>query len=310
MLHEVSLLLVPGRVVGLIGPNGAGKTTLMKRMVDLVPGGGTTTFDGVPYARLTRPTASVAVLLEGGSAHPRRTALNHVSMVAAGAGLTRADARDSLRRVGLTQHFSATPRTFSVGMKRRLALAAALVSSPRTVIMDEPTNGLDVDGVAWFRATVKHLVEDGCSVLLSTHSFADLDQVADQVIVMRAGKVIADVTLAEMQEWAAVREPTVVHTPDAGLLVDALAVNGIQCRLTAPDRVVVDAADPREVGDIAYTASVRLHGLHRPVTTLEKMYDHLIRQHSEQDEAATVDTLAPGLTMFAQRPLTRPTVLK
>ena len=185
-----SFQVLPGRITGLLGPNGSGKTTTMRLMVGLESGEGKVLFDGVPYAAIPSPARHVGALLDAGAVHPSRSIANHLRMVAAGAGIQRSRVNEVLDLVGLSAHAGAKPKTFSLGMKQRFGIACALLGSPRVLILDEPSNGLDPHGIRWFRTFLRNFAQAGNAVLMSSHLLSELELIADDVVVVGRGRLL------------------------------------------------------------------------------------------------------------------------
>ncbi|MCD0445728.1 ATP-binding cassette domain-containing protein [Glycomyces sp. A-F 0318] len=195
-VHDVSFTVEPGRVTGFLGPNGSGKSTTMRLMLGLDLGEGETRFDGRTYRELEDPVRRVGALLDSGAFHPRRSARHHLRMVARGAGLPPARADEVLEQVGLRAVADRPPKGFSLGMSQRLGLACALVGSPDTLLLDEPANGMDPQGMRWLRGFLERYAAEGNTVFVSSHLLADLESFAEHVVVIGQGRLIADCALA------------------------------------------------------------------------------------------------------------------
>ncbi|MEU4420103.1 ATP-binding cassette domain-containing protein [Actinoplanes sp. NPDC024001] len=199
ILHEVSFDARPGRVTGFLGPNGAGKTSTLRILLGLDrPQSGTALVDGRPYAAWDRPLAVVGALLDGSGAHRARTARAHLRWVAASNGLPRSRIDEVLDLVGLTADARKRAGRFSLGMSRRLGLAAALLGDPPILVLDEPVNGLDPAGIRWMRTFLRDSADQGRTVLLSSHLMGELAEIADDVVIIDHGRVVARGTLAEV----------------------------------------------------------------------------------------------------------------
>ncbi|MCX2747735.1 ATP-binding cassette domain-containing protein [Arthrobacter sp. MI7-26] len=275
VLRDVSFALNPGEIVGLVGPNGHGKTTLMKRMLDLITGTGQTTFDGMPYRALTRPQLRVGSLLSTEAFHPGRSAMNHLRMVAAASGISKRSAESALARVGLSEYAAKSPASYSMGMKQRLALAAALMPDPQVLILDEPINGLDVDGVHWFRNTIRSLAGEGRTILLSTHILSELEKLADRVLVLHGGRLRADCPMEELKTTAS--GPTVNVTVDrpAEFAARLGAEDGLTVTLQG-ESLVIDGMTARDVGSLANKFGFTLFELSTTLRTLEDGYNEIV----------------------------------
>ncbi len=199
VLHGVSLEARPGRVTGFVGPNGAGKSSTLRCLLELDRAdGGRALIGGRPYRELREPLRTVGAMLDGSGAHPSRTARGHLAWVASGAGIGRRRVTEVLDVVGLAEAAGRRVRTFSLGMSQRLGLAAALLGDPEVLILDEPVNGLDPEGIRWIRTLLRRRADTGGTVLLSSHVLAELAEVADDVVVIADGRVRAAGTLDEI----------------------------------------------------------------------------------------------------------------
>jgi len=199
ILSGVSFQARPGRVTGFLGPNGAGKSSTLRILLGLdSAASGEALINGVPYARLRNPIATVGALLDGSGAHRARTGRAHLNWIARSAGLPRSRVDEVLGIVGLTDAASKRVGSYSLGMGRRLGLAAALLGDPEILILDEPVNGLDPEGIRWIRTLVRERAATGRTVLLSSHLMGELAETVDDVIVINQGRIVADGTLAEV----------------------------------------------------------------------------------------------------------------
>jgi ABC-2 type transport system ATP-binding protein len=198
-VDDLSFTVEPGRVTGLLGPNGAGKSTTLQLMLGLVLGGGRTLFDGRPYRELADPPRQVGAVLDAHTFHPRRSARDHLRMLAAGAGVADRRVGEVLDLVGLGPVAGRPAGGFSLGMAQRLGVAAALLPDPRALLLDEPANGLDPHGVAWLRELLRAAARDrGATVLVSSHLLAEMQLLADHVLVIGRGRLLADAPVREL----------------------------------------------------------------------------------------------------------------
>jgi ABC-2 type transport system ATP-binding protein len=197
VVDDLSFTVEPGRVTGFLGPNGAGKSTTLQLMLGLVLGGGRTLFDGRPYRELANPLREVGAVLDAHAFHPRRSARDHLRMLAAAAGVADRRVDEVLDRVGLGAVAHRPAGGFSLGMAQRLAVAAALLPDPRALLLDEPANGLDPHGVAWLRALLSAAARDR-AVLVSSHLLAEMQLLADHVLVIGRGRLLANAPLREL----------------------------------------------------------------------------------------------------------------
>jgi len=274
----------PGRVTGFLGPNGSGKTTTLRMLLGLTaPDGGTATINGARYRDLPDPVHSVGAALDNDCFHPGRSAIEHLRILATAAGIPRARATQVLAMVGLAEAAHRGVGGFSLGMRQRLTLAAALLGDPGVLIMDEPLNGLDPDGIRWMRDLLRQLAGEGRSVLVSSHLLAEAAQTVDDVVVITAGRLAAQGPVAEL---AAATSTTRIRTPDIGRLIGALDREGIGARLTEPDTVEVRGADPDQVARIAAAVGVIVLELSRHTDNLEDLFFDLTRDRTLEVSAS------------------------
>jgi len=199
VVDDVSFFAEPGQVTGFLGPNGAGKTTTLRMLLGLVePAGGVATIGGERYVDLEKPALRVGTVLEASGAHEGRTGRNHLRVLCRAAGIPPARADAVLAAVGLTRAADRAVRDYSLGMRQRLGVAAALLGDPQVLVLDEPGNGLDPDGIRWVRELLRALAADGRTVLVSSHQLAEVEQFADALVVIAAGHVVATGTLASV----------------------------------------------------------------------------------------------------------------
>ena len=257
-VDDVSALVEAGRVTAFLGPNGAGKTTTLRMLLGLVaPTAGTATFDGKRYDELADPVRHVGAVLEASGAHPGRTALDHLRILAKAARLPGDAPRRCLAEAGIAEHAQRRVGEFSLGMRQRLGLAVAMLGDPAVLVLDEPTNGLDPEGVRWLRGWVRRMADEGRTVLVSSHALSEVEQTADYVLVITHGRLIRSTTLADLRAEAGVG--CRVRTPDVERLCAAFDVAAVSYRAT-DDGFVVDAP-PERVGELAAAQGVVLHAL-------------------------------------------------
>ena len=278
-VDDVTAVALPGQVTALLGPNGAGKTTTLRMLLGLVaPTSGTATFDGQRYDELSDPIRSVGAVLEASGYHPGRTALDHLRILSTAARLPHEEVDRVLDETGLAADANRRAGEYSLGMRQRLGLAAALLGDPAVLVLDEPTNGLDPPGVRWLRHYVRRLADEGRTVLVSSHALNEVELTADHVLVMAAGKLVRSATLAELR--AEVGVGSRVRTPDAARFGEILGTAGHAHRVT-DDGLTVDAT-PAEVGELAAAHGVVLHGL-VGTSNLEHAFFQLIHPSGNAD---------------------------
>lgn len=268
---DLSFEVRPGTVTGFLGPNGAGKSTTMRLMLGLDRGAGTTTFDGKPFTSLHRPMREVGALLEAKPFHPTRTARNHLRMLAAANGIGARRVDEVLAQVGLTEVARAKPKGFSLGMGQRLGLAAALLGDPHTLILDEPANGLDPQGIQWMRVLLRALAAEGRSVFVSSHLLSEMALMADELVVVGKGALIATGPVADLVRGSQ-RNAVVVRTPDATRLAELLAGPEVQIEAEEPGLLVVHGPELSVIGDLAFENGIRIHELSPRTATLEEAF--------------------------------------
>ncbi len=213
----------PGRVTGFLGPNGAGKTTTLRMLLNLVtPTAGTATIGGQRYADLRDPLRTVGAVLEASSAHKGRTGRNHLRVICAAAGLPEQRADEVLELVGLTPAAKRKFKGYSLGMRQRLGIAAAMLGDPRVLILDEPANGLDPEGIRWMRGLLQGLAREGRTVLVSSHLLSEMELLADDVVIIAAGKLIRQGPVGEVVASMTTPAHVRVRTPQADALSAAL----------------------------------------------------------------------------------------
>ena len=272
-VDDLSFRVRSGRVTGFLGPNGAGKTTTLRMLLGLVtPTAGTATFGQRRYTELTDPVRHVGAVLEASSAHRGRTGRNHLRMICKAAGLPDSRADEALALVGLTPAAKRKFKGYSLGMRQRLGIAAAMLGDPRVLILDEPANGLDPEGIRWMRDLLKALAAEGRTVLVSSHLLGEMQLLADDVVIVAAGKLIrqgpVDEVLGALGGGTQVR----VRTPQAADLTAALSELNASVSAQADGSLLVTGAEPAAVGHAAFKASVELHELSTERGDLEQVF--------------------------------------
>lgn len=217
VLNGLNLQFRDGEVTCLLGPNGAGKSTLLSIIAGLLqPNSGTVCVDGAKLRDSSNPLREISAVLDHDSAHPARSAISHLRWISQTVGMPRSRADAMLNLVGLNSVAHNRVKSFSLGMRQRLAVAGALVPDAHNLIFDEPVNGLDVDGIIWMRQLFRHLADEGCTVILSSHLISEVEKIADRVIIIGAGGVLADGTVAELcEEYDGLEQVYVSLTRDA-----------------------------------------------------------------------------------------------
>ena len=269
-VDDLTVTVHPGRVTGFLGPNGSGKTTTMRCVLGLArPTSGTATVLGQPYRALADPMRRVGALIDPRALHPGRTAYRHLLALAQSNGLPGARVDEVIELVGLESVADDRVRGFSLGMNQRLGIAAALLGDPDVLLLDEPVNGLDPEGIRWVRELLRDLADEGRTVLVSSHLMSEMEDTADHLVVLGRGRLLADVPMAELLgAHSAVR----VRTPQGPTLADALRRAGGRVELEIDGALRIEGLDLTEVGDVAFVADVRLHELSRVTASLEAAY--------------------------------------
>jgi ABC-2 type transport system ATP-binding protein len=271
-VDDLSFDVIPGRVTGFLGPNGAGKSTTMRAVVSLdAPDAGTVRVNGHRYTDARAPLREVGSLLEARSVHPGRSAFNHLLFLARSNGIPRRRVTEVLELVGLGDVAGNRAGQFSLGMGQRLGIAAALLGDPPTVILDEPANGLDPEGIIWTRNLLKSFAAQGRAVLVSSHLMAEMALTADHLVVIGRGRLIAD-TAAEKFVRAASGQQVLVRSTDQAGLRHALARAGAHILDAPGDVLVVQGMTARAIGEIAAGLRVVLHELTPQQASLEQAF--------------------------------------
>jgi len=270
-VDDVSFRVEPGRVTGFLGPNGAGKTTTLRCLLGLVaPTAGRATIGDVLYRQLSDPIGTVGAALEAASFHPGRSARDHLAVLALGAGLPEARIDEVLAIVGLDTVSDRRTGTYSMGMRQRLALAAALLGDPPVLILDEPGNGLDPAGIAWLRDLLRGLASEGRTVLMSSHVLSEVQQTVEEVLILAKGRLVRHGPLRELEDPAS--KAVVVRTPTPERLRDALREAGMVEAGSSDATIRVTGSTPSAVGAAAFRHQVELHELSAEPSDLERIF--------------------------------------
>jgi ABC-2 type transport system ATP-binding protein len=269
-VEQLSFTVEPGSVTGFLGPNGAGKTTTLRMILGLVNAtSGVATVGGRRYRDIANPLTVVGASLESSSYHPARTGRNHLRILCTVAGLPERRADEILEMVGLADSGRRKVRGYSLGMRQRLGLAAALLGDPRVLILDEPANGLDPDGIRWLRGFFRHLASEGRTVLVSSHQLNEVQEIADRVVILNRGRLVRAGSIAELTAGA---DTVLVRTPNATGLVAALHQAGADHRQADAGTVQVRNLTLAQVGHLAFTSGVELHELSLQRFDLEQLF--------------------------------------
>jgi ABC-2 type transport system ATP-binding protein len=280
-VDDLSFVVKPGIVTGFLGPNGAGKSTTMRMIIGLdAPTSGHVTVNGRPYAAHPAPLHEVGALLEARAVQSGRTARNHLIALAMTQGIGARRVDDLLELVGLADVARKRIGGFSLGMGQRLGIAAALLGDPGTLILDEPVNGLDPEGILWIRHLLRSLAAEGRTVLVSSHLMSEMAQTADHLLVIGRGRLIADTSVDEFTRRASTAQVG-VRTPEAERLRDLLVGPDVGVTLTAPNRLEVTGLVSDVIGDIALAHGIPLYELVPQIASLEQAFMRLTQDAVE-----------------------------
>ncbi len=279
-VNDLSFKVETGKVTGFLGPNGAGKSTTMRLVLGLDNGGGHTVFDGKPLRSYARPSQTVGILLEAKASHPTRTAYNHLSVLATEGDIPGARVDEVLDIVGLKAEAKGKPGKFSLGMSQRLGIAAALLGKPKYLILDEPGNGLDPEGIAWLRQFIRRYAKDGHGVLVSSHLLSEMSQLADNVVVIGKGKLIADTSMAHL--LAGSGSSVFIRSTHQSVLEKALKEARLEFQ-SKDKGLMVASAKTDDVGKIAHSAKVTVLELSAHTASLEQAFLELTEGAAEYE---------------------------
>jgi ABC-2 type transport system ATP-binding protein len=275
-VEELTFAVKPGIVTGFLGPNGAGKSTTMRVILGLDrPSAGTATVDGKSYRDLPAPLHEVGALLEARAIHTGRSAYNHLLAMAQTHGIGRARVQEVIDLVGLNEVARKRAGGFSLGMGQRLGIAAAMLGDPQILILDEPANGLDPEGILWIRNLLRGLAAEGRTVFLSSHLMAEMAQTADHLIVIGRGRLIADTSVSELVAQASQNAAVIVRTPQATQLREALVRDGVTITSSERELLEVQGLTSAQVGEVAAEHSLVLHELIPQTASLEEAFMRL-----------------------------------
>jgi ABC-2 type transport system ATP-binding protein len=279
-VDDLSFSVEPGRITGFLGPNGAGKSTTMRAILGLVrPTSGGTSVLGVQYRELQEPVRRVGVLLETFDAHPGRSGRNHLRVLAVAGGIPKSRVDEVLALVDLGAAGRRRVKGYSLGMRQRLGLAAALLGDPEVLVLDEPANGLDPQGIRWLRDFLRSLAAEGRTILISSHVLSEVAQTVDDVVIIHRGKLITYAAMSEVEAMAAAS--TMVRSPTVNRLEALLADQGIDVATVADGRLVV-VAPPERVGELAAANGIVLHELSVERASLEEVFLELTGDPGER----------------------------
>jgi ABC-2 type transport system ATP-binding protein len=281
-VDDLSFVVPPGIITGFLGPNGAGKSTTMRLMLGLdAPTSGRVTVNGKSYEDLPAPLNEIGAMLEAHSVHTGRSAYYHLLALAKTHGFPKGRVDEVIELVGLKQVARKRVGGFSLGMGQRLGIAAALLGDPTTVILDEPVNGLDPEGIRWIRNLLKRLADDGRTVFLSSHLMSEMELTAERLIVVGRGRLIADTTVEEFVRQASVGAPVRIRSPEIPELKALLKALGARILEAEGDVLTVTGTTSEQIGDAARAAGVALHELAPQQVSLEDAFMRITRDAVE-----------------------------
>jgi ABC-2 type transport system ATP-binding protein len=268
-VDDLSFSVPRGRITGFLGPNGAGKTTTLRIVLGLaLPTSGRASVAGRRYRELDAPLKTVGAVLEASNYHPARSGRNHLRVLATAAGIAHARVDQVLAEVELSDAAKRRVGGYSLGMRQRLSVAAALLGEPELLVLDEPANGLDPEGIRWLRNFLRSFADSGGTVFVSSHVLAEVSQLADEAVIIHRGKLVAHQPVVELIAQAA--GATRVRSPRAAALLERLQAAGIEAEADG-DRLAVHAP-PERVGDLAAEAGIPLHELVADTGSLEEAF--------------------------------------
>ncbi len=268
-VDKLSFDVEPGRITGFLGPNGAGKTTTLRMLLGLIrPTGGTATIGGRNYGEIARPIRTVGAALEATNFHPGRSGRDHLRVLADTAGIPTSRVDELLDLVGIPAAARKRAGGYSMGMRQRLGLAAALLGDPSVLVLDEPANGLDPEGIRWLRGFLRHLAAEGKTILVSSHMLQEVEQTVDDVVIISNGRLVKQGTMAELHGPVS----SLVRTSDANALAGALRVADVTSTVEGPESLTAATGDLRLVGDVALRAGLPVWELRPQGSDLEAMF--------------------------------------
>ncbi|HEX8182847.1 MAG TPA: ATP-binding cassette domain-containing protein [Candidatus Saccharimonadales bacterium] len=278
-VDDMSFKVETGKVTGFLGPNGAGKSTTMRLMLGLDSGKGTTTYDGKPLEAYAQPSKVVGVLLEAKAFHPTRSARNHLKVLADAGGIPSSRVNEVLDVVGLGEVAKKGPGKFSLGMAQRLGIAAAILGKPKYLMLDEPANGLDPEGIAWLRKFLQQYADEGNAVFVSSHLLSEMSQMADNIIVIGKGKLIASTSISKLISGSS-HSAVFVRASDSARLEAALRSQDI-VYVSENGGLKIEGAKTDDIGQLAFGAGITVLELANHAASLEDAFLELTANAQE-----------------------------
>jgi ABC-2 type transport system ATP-binding protein len=279
-VDQLTFTVQPGKVTGFVGPNGAGKSTTMRMMLALdTPDAGTVLIGDRRYRTLREPARTIGALLDAEAVYPGRRAFDHLLWMAHYNGLSRRRVSEVLDLVGLASVARRRVGGFSMGMRQRLGIAGALLGDPPVLILDEPVNGLDPEGILWIRGFLRSLAGEGRTVLVSSHLMSELQDTADHLIIIGRGKLLVDAAVSDLLDETSRRQVT-VRTPDRAAAVDLLTNAGATVAVTGSDTLVVTGMDAQDLAAVLVRGGVAFTEIGQHRASLEEVYLDVTRDHA------------------------------
>ncbi len=269
-VDDLTFTVQTGRVTGFLGPNGAGKSTTMRLMLGLDRGAGDTTYNGKHLYEYSQPSKIVGILLEAKAFHPTRTARNHLKILAEAGDVPTTRVDEVLDMVGISSEADRRPGKFSLGMSQRLGIAAAILGEPKYLILDEPANGLDPEGIAWLRQFIKHYAAKGNAVFISSHLLSEMSQMADDIVVIGKGKLIANASMSDLISHSA-RSSVYVRAANLSSLEKALQQHALSYS-KVDDGFRITGAETDAIGSLAFDAGIPVLELTNHAASLEEAF--------------------------------------
>jgi ABC-2 type transport system ATP-binding protein len=281
-VEDLTFGIEAGTIAGFLGPNGSGKTTTLRSLLGLVePTSGTALIDDRPYRELRDPLRRVGVMLEA-AAHPARSARDHLRILAAEAGVPRSRAEELLALVELEGAAGRRAGGFSLGMRQRLGLAGAMIGDPQVLVLDEPANGLDPEGIRWLRDFLRGLAAEGRTVLLSSHVLSEVAQTVDEAVVIAGGRLVVHAPLEQLLQHGSGDAQVRVRSSDPTGLAAALAATGAAVSPGAGDELLVTGASQSAVAEAAFDHRIVVYALATEAASLEDVFFHLTSETPEE----------------------------
>ncbi|GAA1406713.1 ABC transporter ATP-binding protein [Oerskovia paurometabola] len=295
----ISFTVQPGQVTGFLGPNGAGKSTTMRMIMGLDrPTAGSVTVNGKPYVAHRSPLTEVGALLDAKAVHTGRSAYNHLLAMAATHNIPRTRVQEVIEMTGLQSVAKKRVGGFSLGMGQRLGIASALLGDPKTLILDEPVNGLDPEGVLWVRNLARYLASEGRTVFLSSHLMSEVALTADHIVVIGKGRIIADAPVKDIVDGGA-QHTVRVRTPQATQLAELLTRDGATVTSDEPSLLQITGAEAAGIGELAAASGIVLHELTPVTSTLEEAYMLLTADAVEYQTESAAQHIGHGVDVAA-----------